>query len=72
MLRTKDSPLIQKSFHLKQHEELKVISSFDYEMMCAKEYRVNPDFDNVEYYRLKSAGTGNIQKESMKTNIEQD
>ena len=23
-----------------------------------KEYRVNPDFENVEYYRLKSAGVG--------------
>ena len=28
-----------------------------------KEYRVNPDFDNVEYYRLKSAGTGKYWKE---------
>lgn len=27
-----------------------------------KEYRVNPDFDNVEYYRLKSAGTGKYLK----------
>ena len=28
-----------------------------------KEYRVNPDFENVEYYRLKSAGTGKYWKE---------
>ena len=27
-----------------------------------KEYRVNPDFENVEYYRLKSAGTGKYLK----------
>lgn len=28
-----------------------------------KEYRVNPDFDGFEYYRLKSAGTGKYWKE---------
>src|SRR5699024_9896554 len=28
-----------------------------------KEYRVNPDFDNVEYYRMKSAGVGKNWKE---------
>lgn len=28
-----------------------------------KEYRVNPDFENVEYYRLKSAGVGKNWKE---------
>ena len=28
-----------------------------------KEYRVNPDFENVEYYRLKSASVGKYWKE---------